>query len=328
MFQAVISIFIGAILISAFGGLFAMFGGLIERKLIGRIHSRYGPTTVGKFGSLQTAADALKFIQKEPFVPRLADKPLFVAAPVALVALAFLVLGFLPWPSLKTLFAGGEPLVFIKSDYDLLAVIALLALTPIIILVGAWASNSKYSALGGFRAISLTLAYEALLFISIAPLIFTAGSFKVVDIVAAQQGWFWFALTQPFALILFMFALIAISERQPLDLPEAESELVQGWLTEYGGPFFMLILLSQYLTLFIIAFALAALFFGGWLAPFGWLGFLVKIAVCVLLFIVSRATYFRLRLDQLLDFSWKFLVPLGFVNFFVTILLPRLFQDM
>ena len=309
-------VFGAAVAISVFAAVFAMMIGLIERKLIGRIHSRYGPTMVGPFGSLQTAADAIKFMQKEILIPRRAHALLFLAAPILMIVLPFVAFAFLPW----------GPFTFIKSDYDVLAIVAILALNPILILFATWASNNKYSAIGGLRAVSQTLAYEVVLFAALLSVFFASGSFRLSDIVSAQKD-LWFIVTQPIAFVLLLFALIAISERQPLDLPEAESEIVQGWLTEYGGPLFAVILLSQYMTFYIIAFASAAIFLGGWVGPLGWWGFAAKIFFAALIFMVSRATYFRLRLDQLLNLSWRFLMPLGFANFFVTILLPGLWFD-
>ena len=302
-------IIIGVILLTLFGAAFAMFIGLFERKFIGRMHSRYGPNTVGPFGTLQTAADAVKFMQKDIVIPKYADKVLFVASPVLMTLLPFFILAFLPWGKFS----------FISSPYDLLIVFALIALNPVLILAATWASNSKYSALGGFRAATQILAYEGVLFLAILPVVFASGSFRIADIVASQSN-FWFVLTQPFAFILFLFAAIAVSERQPFDLPEAESELVQGWLTEYGGPFFAVILLGQYIMLYVAAFLVGALFFGGWGGVFGWAGFAVKVFIATLIFIISRATYFRLRLDQLLSFSWKFLIPLGFANFIISLI--------
>lgn len=299
-------------LLTLFAGLFAMFVGLMERKLIGRIHSRYGPMMVGPHGLFQTLADALKFIQKDIFIPKLADKVSFIIAPVLMVVLPFFILMFLSW--------GGY--TFIDSDYDLLFVLSLIALNPILILVGTWASNSKYSSLGGFRAVTQILAYEGVLFLSLLPIVFFAGSFRVSEVVAAQNN-YWFMFGQPISFLLFLFAIIAVSERQPFDLPEAESEIVQGWMTEYGGPFFAIILLGQYIMLYVASFAFAALFLGGWGGVFGWWGFALKILAAVFVFIISRATYFRLRLDQLLDFSWKFLIPAGFVNFLITLVVKQ-----
>ena len=305
-----ITIIIGAVLLTFFGGLFAAYIGLLERKLIGRIHSRYGPTMVGPYGLLQTVADAIKFMQKDFFVPKRADKLLFIVSPVFLTFLSFLLLSYLPWGNFS----------FIVSQYDLLIILGIVALSPVIILVAAWASNSKYSSIGGLRAVTQILAYEGVLFLSILPLVFISGSFSLAEIISAQKN-YWFMFSEPFAFLLFLFAVIAITERQPFDLPEAESELVQGWLTEFGGPFFAVILLGQYIMLYVASFLLAALFLGGWGGAFGWIGFAVKVFAGVLVFIISRATYFRMRLDQLLDFSWKFLVPLGFANFLLSLLI-------
>ncbi|MDP3963556.1 MAG: NADH-quinone oxidoreductase subunit H [bacterium] len=311
MLLQLLLISIAAILISAFVGAFAAFGGLAERKIIGRIHSRYGPTETGPYGLLQTIADAIKFIAKQPLIPRLADKPIYIIIPILMVALPFTILVVLPW--------GHIPVWSFK--YDLLFIISLLALNPILILLGAWAGNSKYTTLGGLRAATQILAYEGVLFLSLAPLVYAAGSFSVADIVAYQREHLWLAVLQPLSFLLFIFALIGISERQPLDLPEAESELVQGWMTEYGGVFFAMILLAQYITLWIGAVSLGALFFGGWGDITGIFGFLAKIIFGILLFIYFRATYFRLRLDQLLAFTWKGLIPLGIVNLLLMILL-------
>lgn len=306
-----IFISLAAVAISAFVGAFAAFGGLVERKLIGRIHSRYGPMETGPHGILQTVADAVKFIAKEPLIPRLADKPVFIIVPILMVALPFTILTVLPW--------GHIPVWSFK--YDLLFIISLLAINPVLILIGAWAGNSKYATLGGLRAAAQILAYEGVLFLSLAPLVYAAGSFSVADIVAYQREHLWLAILQPLSFLLFLFALIGISERQPLDLPEAESELVQGWMTEYGGVLFAMILLAQYITLWIGAVSLAALFFGGWGDVFGVFGFLAKIVLGVIVFIFLRATYFRLRLDQLLAFTWRGLIPLGIANLLLIVLI-------
>lgn len=291
-------------------GAFAALGGLLERKLIGRIHSRYGPNTTGPYGLLQTLADALKFIGKEPLIPRLADRLLFIAIPILMVALPFLTLVVVPYLNRPVL----------SFSFDLILVIALLAINPVLILLGSWAGNSKYATLGGLRAAAQILAYEGVLFVAILPLVYATGSFSIRDIVAHQRNGAWLALTQPISFLLFLIALVATAERQPLDLPEAESELVQGWMTEYGGVFFAMILLSQYITLFIGAVLLAALFLGGWGDSFGIPGYLLKMFLGLLLFIYARATYIRLRLDQLLAFSWKCLLPLGLANLLFVIL--------
>ncbi|HEY4497561.1 MAG TPA: complex I subunit 1 family protein [Candidatus Paceibacterota bacterium] len=311
MLQQLFFISISAVGISLFIGAFAAFGGLFERKIIGRIHSRYGPNTLGPFGLLQTSADALKFIGKNPLIPRLADTAIFIAVPILMVALPFTILAVIPF--------GSTP-VWLFS-YDLLFIVALLAINPILILLGAWAGNSKYTTLGGLRAVSQILAYEGVFFLSLMPLVYASGSFSIADIVAYQKEHLWLIVLQPISFILFLFALSAISERQPLDLMEAESELVQGWMTEYGGVFFAMIMLSQYATLFIGAVSMAALFFGGWADVFGIPGFFVKIILSALVFVYFRATYFRPRIDQLLNFAWKWLIPLGMANLLLMVIL-------
>ncbi|MDO8557568.1 MAG: NADH-quinone oxidoreductase subunit H [bacterium] len=309
MLQQIFIIALYATAISAFIGGFAAFGGLAERKIIGRIHSRYGPTMTGPYGLLQTVADALKFIAKKPLIPRLADRALFIVIPILMVALPFTIFVVLPW--------GNTPVWSFK--YDLLFIISLLAINPILILLGAWAGNSKYATLGGLRAVSQILAYEGVLFVSLLPLVYVSGSFSIVDIVKYQQAHTWLLVLQPISFFLFLVALVAISERQPFDLPEAESELVQGWMTEYGGVFFAMILLAQYVTLWVGAVSLAALFFGGWGDMFGVPGFIIKIILGVLIFIYFRATYFRLRIDQLLAFTWKWLIPIGILNLLLVV---------
>jgi len=231
--------------------------------------------------------------------------------PVLMVALPFTILAVIPF---------GKASVW-SFSYDLLFIVALLAINPILILLGAWAGNSKYNTLGGLRAASQILAYEGVFFLSLIPIVYASGSFSIVEIVQYQQQHTWLLFLQPVSFVLFLVALIAISERQPLDLPEAESEIVQGWMTEYGGVFFAMILLAQYVTLWVGAVSFAVLFLGGWGGMFGIFGFMVKIALGVLLFIYSRATYFRLRLDQLLDFTWRGLIPLGIINMLFIILI-------
>lgn len=311
MFQQILLITEYAVGISLLMGVFAAIGGLYERKLIGRIHSRYGPNTTGPYGLLQTAADALKFIAKEPLIPRLADKPIFILVPILMVALPSVILTVIPY--------GGKPIF--SFPFDLLFIVALLAVNPILILLGSWAGNSKYATLGGLRAVSQILAYEGVLFISLLPVVYATGSFSVAEIVAYQQSHAWLLWLQPISFVLFLVGLIAISERQPFDLPEAESELVQGWMTEYGGVFFAMILLSQYVTLFIGMASLAVLFFGGWGDVFGVPGLLVKILIGYFIFVFSRAVYFRVRLDQLLGLAWKWLIPIGVFNLLLVVLL-------
>lgn len=297
-------------------GLYAMFGGLLERKIIARAHSRYGPMYTGPGGSLQTLADALKFLQKEMIFPKGSDGLLYRLSPLLLVVTPFLAVPLLP--------IGSFALV--NSSYSLLLVLALLSLGPILILWGAWSSNSKYSTLGGLRAAAMTMSYEVLLVVSLASIILTVGSANILDIVAYQSAHgMWMAALQPFAFVLFLIALIASVERNPFDLVEAESELVSGWKTEYGGVYFSITLLAEYIKLLVGCILCASIFLGGSGTVLGDIGFLLKVALLTILMFYVRATAIRLRLDQIFSVVWKKLIPLGLVNIIVTALIFSLF---
>jgi NADH-quinone oxidoreductase subunit H len=290
--------------------LFAMFGGLAERKLIARVHSRIGPYYVGPHGLLQTLADMLKFLKKEVIFPVGSDRKLFIAAPLIMVLPAFLSFIFLPIGTFT----------IINSQYSLLFVLALLSLSPIAILIGAWASNSTYSTLGGLRSAAMTMAYEVLIAVSISSIILTTRSFSIIEIVNYQHNLgIWLVFIQPLAFLLFLVAAVASVERNPFDITEAESELVSGWKTEYGGVYFSFTLLAEYVKLLATVILIASLFFGGWMDWGGETGFLLKIILLVLLMIVERATALRLRIDQLLQDVWTKMIPAAFLNFIITV---------
>jgi NADH-quinone oxidoreductase subunit H len=285
---------------------YAMFGGLLERKLIARVHSRVGPMYTGPYGLLQTAADAIKFLRKEVIFPVGSDRSVFKLAPIIMMMTSYLAVLFIPLGSFTIL----------NSEYSLLIVLALLSLS---ILAGAWASNSKYSTLGGLRSAAMTMAYEVLLAVALASIILTTHSFSIIGIVQYQQDLgLWLLFVQPFAFCLFMIAIVASVERNPMDLTEAESELVSGWKTEYGGVYFSLTLLAEYTKLLITCILVTSLFLGGWMDVFGEIGFVIKIIILTMLMIYVRATALRLRIDQLLHQLWTRLVPLAFLNFIIT----------
>jgi NADH-quinone oxidoreductase subunit H len=289
---------------------YAMFGGLLERKLIARVHSRIGPMYTGPFGLLQTAADALKFLKKEIIFPIGSDRALFKLAPIIMCIVPFICMTFVPIGSL----------VIIESEYSLLIVLALLSFSPIAILVGSWASNSKYSSLGGLRSVAMTMAYEVLLTVAVASVILTTKSFSITGIVTYQQQLgLWLVVVQPFAFVLFAVAAVASVERNPFDLTEAESELVSGWKTEYGGVYFSLTLLGEYIKLFVTVILMTCLFLGGWTDAGGELGFFLKMLVLTMLMIYTRATALRMRVDQLLHAVWRTMIPLAFLNIIVTV---------
>ena len=286
---------------------FAIFVGWMERKLIGRMHSRFGPTQTGKFGLLQTFADLVKFLQKEVVVPRGANKWIFLFVPVAMTAIAFTATVFLPY---------GGWFVF-RSPLALVFVMALVSILPMWIVLAGWSSNSKYSMIGGLRGAAQTMAYEAVVLLSVLGVITLAGSLDFGDIAAAQKG-HWFVFFQPLGFFLFLIGMLAIIERQPVDIPEAESELIAGWRTEYGSVQFALFLLAEYTLMMIGAIMMVTLFFGGWFGIFGIFGFWIKVMLVAIFTMFARATYLRLRIDQLLDYSWAVLIPLALINFMVT----------
>lgn len=290
--------------------LFAVFGGWFERKLIARAHSRIGPMYTGKAGLLQTIADLLKFLQKQMLWPKGGDKMLFRIAPLLLTIPPFVAAVFVPIGSF----------VVVRSEYSLLFVLALLSFSPIAILVGSWASNSKYSTLGGLRAAGMTMSYEVLLGIAAASVALMAGSLDIVRIVEFQhQSGMWMLVMQPIAFFLFLIGALASVERNPFDLVEAESELVSGWKTEYGGVYFSLTLMGEYIKLLVTAFLFSSLFMGGWKGLGGDVGFILKSLLFVVFMMYVRATAIRLRLDQVFAKVWNQMVPLGILNFIVTV---------
>ncbi|MDD9953347.1 MAG: NADH-quinone oxidoreductase subunit H [Candidatus Woesearchaeota archaeon] len=286
------------------------FTGYIEMKLIGHIHSRKGPVYTGPLGILQPIADALKVLQKEVIFPHGFDRFLFTLPLFLLTIPNFLAIIFIP---------VGSFIVF-QSDYSLLIALGLLSMSPIAILLGSWASNSKYSTLGGLRSAGMTMSYEVLLGVAIASVIVTTGSMDIVKIVEYQAAHgLWFAVMQPFAFLLFLVGTIAAVERNPFDLVEAESELVSGWRTEYGGVYFLVTLIAEYIKLFVVLLLFTSLFLGGWMDFAGDVGFFVKVLVLTLLMVYIRATAIRLRLDQILAKVWHKYIPLGILNFIITL---------
>lgn len=303
-------VFIIVLLVVLLGG--AALLTWIERRLLGWWQDRYGPNRAGPFGVLQALADVLKILLKEDWVPPLADKAVFVLAP-AIVAvtmlLAFAVVPFAP------------RLHVVNLNVGLLFFLAMTSLSVYSAALGGWASNSKYSLLGGLRTAAQMVSYEVFMGISVAGVVILAGSFNLIDIVEAQHRGLWFFLPQFFGLIVFFIATIAETHRLPFDLPEAEQELVAGFHTEYSGMKFGLFFLGEYLGILLSSSMIVILFFGGWLGP-GFLPALVwfalKTAVFVALFILLRAALPRPRYDQLMSYAWKFLLPLSLANVLAT----------
>lgn len=294
----------------------AMLGVLLERKIGAWIQSRLGPKHVGPQGLLQTVADTIKLLQKEHITPRAADALIFNTAPL-IVAVA----GLMDWLVIPFGTLGQRVLVVRDLNIGVLFFAGMASLTVIGILAGAWASNNKYALLGGLRSASQMISYELPLATALIAVAMEAGTLSTVGIVRAQDGWLGsFAFRQFPAFVIFLIAATAEVNRVPFDLPEAESELVAGYFSEYTGMRFALFQLGEYAEMFAMAALATTLFLGGWkgpiLPPVVW--FLLKMYVIVFLLMWIRWTYPRFRLDQLLNLSWKLLLPAGLVWILIT----------
>lgn len=292
-----------------------------ERKILADMQVRMGPMRVGYHGILQPIADVLKLLTKEDIKPTIRDRYLFWMAPI--IALAPAIMLYLTIPLTRTLYV-------VDLDIGIFYLFAIMTVIPIGILVAGWSSNSKYALLGGLRAAAQQISYEIPLLASILGVIMLTGSFSLVDIVNAQAGFIkiggisvlpkWFIFLQPFGFLFFFTAALADTARTPFDIPEAESELVQGYFTEYSSMRFALFFVGEYSDTIIVAALSVIAFFGGWSGPFlpDIIWFLLKVYAIVFLIIWMRATLPRVRIDQLMSFGWKFLLPLTLINVMVT----------
>lgn len=317
---------------------------LAERKVLGWMQDRMGPMEVGPYGSLQPFADAIKLFFKEDIVPAGANKFLFTVAPLLSLIPAFIGFAVIPWgPDLTWQFGDVSIKPFIISDINIgiLYILAFASLGAYGIILGGWASNSKYSLLGGLRSAAQIISYELNVGLSIVGVLILAGSLSLVKITNAQAGWFWnwyafsFPAPQIFALVVYVISTVAETNRVPFDLPEAESELVAGFFTEYSGLRFAFFYLAEYANMVLVSCVAAAMFLGGWNAPYpgtlldliglpslAWIEntmwFAVKTYSFLFLFFWLRATLPRLRYDQLMRFGWKVLLPIALANIVVT----------
>ncbi len=306
-------------LLAFFCLLFALTS-LVERKVFARIQNRYGPNRVGPWGLFQPIADGIKMLTKEDIVPRNADKVVHLLAPVVMLVPALIVLAILPY---------GPGMVPIELEVGILLFFALGAVTEVAVFMAGWGSSNKYSLLGAMRAIAQMISYEMPLILAAIAVVMMTGSLSPVAIVESQEGYSmgfvpdWFVLT-PWGIvgfIIFFIAAQAESNRSPFDLPEGESELVAGHLTEYSGFKYAVFFMAEYIGLFAISGLAATLFLGGWHAPLpvldfipGYVWFIVKLYALVLLAIWIRGTVPRIRGDQLMGFAWKFMTPMGFAT--------------
>jgi NADH-quinone oxidoreductase subunit H len=306
-----------AVLMFSFLAVFAaMLGVLLERKVGGWIQSRLGPKHVGPQGLLQTVADTIKLLQKEHITPHAADVVIFNTAPL-IVAVA----GLMDWIVIPFGTVGQSVLVVRDLNIGILFFAGMASLTVLGILLGGWASNNKYALLGGLRSASQMISYELPLAMALVAVAMEAGTLSTVGIVRAQDGVLnWYVFRQLPAFIIFMIAATAEVNRVPFDLPEAESELVAGYFSEYTGMRFALFQLGEYAEMFGMAAIATTLFLGGWqgplLPPVLW--FFIKMYALVFFFMWVRWTYPRLRLDQLLNLCWKLLLPAGLIWILLT----------
>lgn len=290
----------------------------VERRLLGQFQDRYGPNRVGPGGVFQVVADMIKIFFKEDWIPPFVDRPVFLIAPMVTFVTTLMTLAVVP-------FAPGVAVA--RLNVGLLFFLAMAALSTWGVVLAGWSSNSKYSLLGGLRGASQLVSYEVFMGLSLVGVVVMAGSFDLTEIVEAQRSC-WFVLPQALGFVIFLVAAVAESHRLPLDIPEAEAELVAGYHTEYSGMKFGLFFVGEYVGVAVISALIVVLFFGGWsgpwLPPLVW--FALKTAIFICFFILLRASLPRPRYDQLVAVGWKVLLPLSLINLVVTGALVLIFD--
>ena len=298
---------------------------LMERKVIAWAQSRLGPMRVGPHGLLQALADPIKLILKEDITPTKADKWVFTIAPIMSLVPALVVFAVIP-------FGFDFPYWISDINVGLLFIVAVTSIGVYGIILGGWASNSKYPLLSSLRASAQLISYEIAVTITLVSMILTAGTLNLIGIVEAQRdSGLWFGFIQPVALALVFIGGLAETNRVPFDLPEAETELTGGFHTEYSGMRFSMFFLAEYANIIVISAVVVIMFAGGWMAPFpnvaafgflalipGWIWFLLKIFLVLYVFIWLRATLPRYRYDQLMNLGWKVLIPIALANLVLT----------
>jgi len=305
---------------------------LLERKVIAWVQSRLGPMRVGPRGVLQPIADALKLMMKEDITPARADKWVFTLAPMMVLVPALIVFAVIPFGPEVNLFGRLEPLYITDINVGLLYIVSVASLGVYGIILGGWASNSKYPLLASLRASAQLISYEVAVTMTLVSMIVTAGTLSMVGIVEAQrESGLWFLFIQPVAFVLFFIGGLAETNRAPFDMPEAEQELTGGFHTEYSGMRFALFFLAEYANMIVICSVATTLFMGGWLRPFpsvealgfldlipSWIWFIGKTFVFLYVFLWIRATLPRYRYDQLMRLGWKVLIPIAIGNVVVS----------
>jgi NADH-quinone oxidoreductase subunit H len=300
------------VVVGVLAGALSIAAGLIwlERRLLGLWQDRYGPNRVGPLGLMQVLADMIKIFSKEDWIPPFADKPVFVLAPGVIIVTVLMSFAVIP---------VTQSINVVDLNVGLLFFLAMSSMGVYSVVLAGWSSNSKYPLLGGLRAAAQMLSYEVFMGLSLMGVVMLAGSFSLRDIVEAQSK-LWFCVPQFLGLVIFIIAGLAETHRLPFDLPEAESELVAGYHSEYSGIKFGMFFVGEYLGITLISALIVTLFFGGWngplLPPFVW--FFIKLFLFIGGFILMRASMPRPRYDQLMSFGWKLLLPLALLNLVVT----------
>jgi len=291
----------------------------LERKAVSRIQDRWGPNRAGPWGILQPIADMIKMFTKEDIVPDHADKVVHFLAPIVVAAIPFMAFTVIPL---------GRGMIGRDLDIGILFIVAITSPAAIAILMAGWGSNNKYSLLGGMRAVAQLVSYEVPMALSILVPVMLVGSLSMRKIVEAQAGpanlglgWFIFLIPiGPIAFLTYFISAVAETNRSPFDIPEAESEIVAGYHTEYSGMKFGLFQMGEYLTMFAQSAIMTTLFFGGWQGPIlpSYVWFVLKVSIFVFIFMWMRGTLPRLRADELMGFAWRFLVPVTLANIFLS----------
>jgi NADH-quinone oxidoreductase subunit H len=314
----------------------------LERKVVGHMQNRWGPSRVGPFGLLQPAADGIKFLFKEDLTPPHVYRPLFIAAPMIAVICALTSISVIPFGTALPIAGHSIPLQITDLNIGLLLILGVTSMGVYGVALAGWSSNSKYSLLGGLRASAQMVSYEICLGLSLVGVLIVSGSFSLREIVQAQSGHFWgfipkwniFYGGQFVAFFIYLMSAYAETNRIPFDLPEAETELVAGYHTEYSAMKFAMFFMAEYANMITVACLASILFLGGWNGPlFGpeWLQmilpvfwFALRIFCFLFLYIWVRGTLPRFRYDQLMAFGWKFLLPLAIANLVITGLIVAL----
>ncbi len=309
---------IGGLIFALLGVVMVLVLTYMERKVFSRLQDRIGPNRWGPFGVLQAVTDAIKMLIKEDIVPAEADRLLFNLAPVLMVIPAVMLYTVLPF---------GRGMQGSDLGVGALYVVAIGSLTSIAVMTAGWSSNNKYGLLGAFRVIAQLVSYEIPMVLAVASVVLVTGSMSLVDIVESQP--IPNAVLMPVAFLVYMAAGMAELGRSPFDLLEADSEIVAGYFIEYSGMKFALFFLAEYINMFAVAGLVTTLFLSGWKGPIlpTWLWFFIKTFAVVFVFIWARGSWPRFRIDHMLNFAWKFLVPLALVNLMVVGLVDKLLTD-